>query len=486
MLIQYPEKLYIDGIWTDPSSSARIDVINCATEELFERVAEAKIADVQRAVAAARMAFDVGPWPRMTHLERATYMRRIADALDKRSDAHARIWTSESGVLFKDSAPRIPGLSDTYRYYADLAATYPFQERHNPTAGGKVALVVREPVGVVAAIVPWNGAPGLITNKVAPALVAGCTIVLKASPEAPGSAYLLAEACEEAGLPGGVLNILTADREVSETLVAHPGIDKVTFTGSTVAGRRIASVCGERIARCTLELGGKSPAIILDDFDVGEAAKAITSRATFLTGQVCWSITRVIVSRRRQDALVEAMAADFKRIQVGDPFDPKSGMGPLALSRQLERVEGYIAKGQAEGCRLVVGGKRPKGLTRGFFIEPTIFGNVDNAATIAQEEIFGPVLSVIGYDSEDQVVSIANDTIYGLNAVVFSNDIDRAYAIARGVRAGTVGHNAIRREPSLPFGGFKQSGLGREGGQEGIVPYTETKVLILEGMPTNV
>ena len=358
-LIQHPRKFFLDGRWADPSTSATIDLLNCATEALFETVAEAGDADVERAVSAAREAFDRGPWPQMSHEERATYLRAIADELDRRADRHARIWTTKSGLLLSHSRSRMRGLSDTYRFYADLAGTYPFQERHVPQSGGSVALVVREPVGVVAAIVPWNGAPGLITGKVAPALLAGCTVVLKASPEAPGSAYLLAEACEAAGLPPGVLNVLTADRAVSESLVRHPGIDKVTFTGSTVAGRRIASLCGERIARCTLELGGKSPAIVFDDFDVAAAARAVSSRATFLTGQVCWSITRVIVTRRRHDALVEALSADLGQVRVGDPFDDASGMGPLAMSRQRDRVEGYIAKGKAEGAKLATGGKRP-------------------------------------------------------------------------------------------------------------------------------
>jgi acyl-CoA reductase-like NAD-dependent aldehyde dehydrogenase len=484
-LIKYPRKFFLDGHWAEPSTSATIDLVHCATEALVETVAEAADADVERAVSAARKAFDRGPWPRMSHEERASCLQAVADELDRRADRHARIWTTESGLLLSHSRTRMRSLSDTYRFYADLAGTYPFRERHVPQSGGSVALVVREPVGVVAAIVPWNGAPGLIAGKVAPALLAGCTVVLKASPEAPGSAYLLAEACEAAGLPPGVLNVLTADRAVSESLVRHPGIDKVTFTGSTAAGRRIASLCGERIARCTLELGGKSPAVVFDDFDVEAAARAVSSRATFLTGQVCWSITRVIVSRSRHDALVDALSADLSRVRVGDPFDDASEMGPLAMSRQRDRVEDYITKGKAEGARLATGGKRPAHLDRGFFVEPTVFGDVDNNSTIAREEIFGPVVSVIPVDDEAQALEVANDTIYGLNAAVFTNDLDRAYTAARRIRAGTVGHNGIRREQGLPFGGFKQSGLGREGGREGLVPYLETKVLILDGMPGN-
>jgi aldehyde dehydrogenase (NAD+) len=339
-VIRNPDRFFIDGIWTDPSSTSKVDVINSATEEVFATVAEAQEADVNRAVAAARKAFDHGPWPRMSHDERAQHMRAIAGELDKLADTHAQIWTAESGVLHSLAKARMTGLSATYRVYADLAETYPFQERHPAQNGGNVALLVREPVGVVAAVVPWNGAPGLITSKVAPALLAGCTIILKASPEAPGSAYILAEACENAGLPPGVLNILTADRAVSELLVRHPDVDKVAFTGSTAAGRRIASLCGERIARCTLELGGKSPAVIFDDCDIPTAAKTIASRATFLTGQVCSSLTRIIVTRGRHDAMVDALSANFERVKVGDPFDAASGMGPLAMRRQRDRVEG--------------------------------------------------------------------------------------------------------------------------------------------------
>jgi aldehyde dehydrogenase (NAD+) len=482
-IIQHPDKLFIDGKWIDPSGTSKIDVINSASEELFATVAEAQAPDVDCAVAAARRAFDQGPWPRMSHEERAEYMRGLADQLDMLADKHAQIWTTESGVLHRLSKARMNGLSATYRSYADMAGTFPFQERHVPRNGGEVALLVREPVGVVAAIVPWNGAPGLITSKVAPALLAGCTIVLKASPEAPCSAYILAEACERAGFPPGVLNILTAEREVSELLVRHPGIDKVAFTGSTAAGRRIASICGERIARCTLELGGKSPAVIFDDYDIATAAKTIASRAIFLTGQVCSSLTRIVVTHHRHEAMVDALSANFEQVKVGDPFDPASEMGPLAMRRQRDRVEAYIQKGKTEGASLVTGGGRPPHLNRGFYIEPTVFGNVDNNSTIGREEIFGPVLSVIPADNEAHALDIANDTIYGLNASVFTNDVERAYAAARRLRSGSVGHNAFRNEQSLAFGGFKQSGIGREGGKEGLLSYLETKVIVLDEMP---
>jgi betaine-aldehyde dehydrogenase len=481
--IKYPDRFFIGGQWVKPSSTSSIEVLNSASEELFTSVAEAQAADVERAVAAAREAFDHGPWPRMTHRERAGYLRAIARELEARHDDLARIWTTESGVIQAYAQKRTPALVSTYNFYADLADTFPFVEEHKPALGGNVGLLVREPVGVVAAIIPWNGPSALISFKTAPALLAGCTMVLKSSPEAPTSAYVWAEIAEKIGLPPGVFNVITADREVSELLVRHPGVDKVTFTGSTAAGRRIASICGERIARCTLELGGKSAAVILDDYDVATAAKSIAGMATYLTGQVCASLTRIVVSRSRHDQMVEALSASFAEVRVGDPFDPASSMGPLAMSRQRDRVEGYIAKGKDEGAQLACGGRRPAHLNRGYFIEPTVFGNVNNNSTIAREEIFGPVLSVIPADNEKHAVQIANDTIYGLNASVFTNDIERAYATARELRSGTVGHNSFRADFSIAFGGFKQSGIGREGGVEGLRPYLEPKTLILDGLP---
>jgi acyl-CoA reductase-like NAD-dependent aldehyde dehydrogenase len=485
--IKHPDRLFIDGSWAAPSSARKIDVINSATEELFVSVAEAQKADVDRAVAAARKAFDRGPWPRLSHAERAKYLKAIARELAPRSDDLAQIWTTESGVIHGIAKGGSMGLGGIYEYYAGLAETFPFEEERKPgIASGNVGLIVREPVGVVAAIIPWNAPASLIAYKCAPALLAGCTVVLKSSPEAPGAAYVLAEICEAIGLPAGVLNVLTADREVSELLVRHPDVDKVTFTGSTAAGRKIASICGERIARCTLELGGKSAAVILDDFDIGRAAATIAGYAGFLTGQVCSSLTRIVVTKQRHDALVDALSASFSQVKVGDPYDATTGMGPLAMSRQRDRVEGYIEKGKAEGARLATGGARPKHLPRGYFIEPTVFGNVDNHSTIAREEIFGPVLSVIPADSEAAAVEIANDSIYGLNASVFTNDVERAYATARELRSGTVGHNSFRTDFHIAFGGFKQSGIGREGGTEGLYPFLETKTLLLDAKPTHV
>jgi acyl-CoA reductase-like NAD-dependent aldehyde dehydrogenase len=483
--IKHPDRFFIDGAWATPSSTAKIDVINSATEELFTQVAEAQAPDVERAVAAARQAFDRGPWPRLSHAERAQYLRAIGSEIDKRTDALAQIWTTESGVIHGIAKGGSAGIGNIYRFYAGLAETFPFEEQRKPGMGN-VGLLVREPVGVVTAIIPWNAPASLIAYKCAPALLAGCTVILKTSPEAPGAGYILAEACEAVGLPAGVVNVMTANREVSELLVRHAGVDKVTFTGSTAAGRKIGAICGERIARCTLELGGKSAAVILDDFDVDRAAKTISAFAGFLTGQVCSSLTRIVVSKHRHDALVDALAASFSQVKVGDPYAPTTAMGPLAMSRQRDRVEGYIAKGKEEGAVLATGGKRPKDLPRGWFIEPTVFGNVDNHSTIAREEIFGPVLSVIPAANEAAAVDIANDSIYGLNASVFTNDIERAYSTARELRSGTVGHNCFRTDFEIAFGGFKQSGIGREGGVEGLQPFLETKTVILDEKPAHV
>jgi betaine-aldehyde dehydrogenase len=290
----------------------------------------------------------------------------------------------------------------------------------------------------------------------------------------------MAEICEKVGLPPGVFNIVTADREVSEGLVRNPDIDKVTFTGSTVAGRKIASACGERIARYTLELGGKSPAIVLNDYDLGLAARTIASGLGYVTGQVCHSLTRVIVPRPRHNTMVEALSAAVNAMKVGDAFDPASDIGPLATATQRERVEAYIATGKAEGARLAAGGRRPAHLQRGFFLEPAVFGGVDNRSTIGREEIFGPVLCVIAANDEQHAVELANDSIYGLNASVFTNDLDRFHAVARQLRVGTVGQNASRTDFSIAFGGFKQSGVGREGGVDGLLPFLEAKTIVAD------
>jgi aldehyde dehydrogenase (NAD+) len=480
--LRYPDRFYIGGSWVAPSTAATITVTDSATEQPFLTVAEGAAADVSRAVAAAREAFDAGPWPRLTHAERADYLRALGAAIAKRGEQIAQIWPRESGALYAQARQAAAYSAAFFDRYAALADTFPFAEPATPS-DGDFGLLVREPVGVVGAIIPWNGPLDLATHKIGPALLAGCTVILKASPEAPGEACLVAEAAAEIGLPPGVLNVLTADREVSELLVTDPRVDKITFTGSTAAGRRIASLCGERVARCTLELGGKSAAVILDDADLAAAAATIAGAECLLAGQVCSSLTRVVVTRGRHDELVSALAAVFSQVKVGDPFDRQTQMGPLAAARQRDRVLGFIAQGVAEGATLATGGGRPQGLDRGWYVEPTVFAHVDNSAVIAREEIFGPVLSVIPAADERDAVRIANDTIYGLNASVFTPDVERALDIAGQLRAGTVGHNAFRTDFGMAFGGFKQSGIGREGVLEGVLPFLETKSIILNGVP---
>lgn len=482
---KHPREFYINGKWVTPSSGATIDVIAPATEEIYARVAAAQPLDIEHAVDAARKAFDHGSWPRMSHAERAAYLSAIGDELTRRAPDVAQVWPNEMGILYSMAQSHAGGVGGLYKYYAGLANSYPFEEERRTFSGAKLGLLVREPVGVVGAIIPWNGPIALIAFKLAPALLAGCTVVIKASPEAPGHALIMAEIAEAVKLPPGVLNVVTADREASEALVRHPGIDKIAFTGSSATGLHIASILGARMARYTLELGGKSAAIVLDDYDVETAARTIAGSACDLTGQVCASLTRMIVPRSRHDQFVEALSAEFSAVRVGDPFDSASQMGPLATQRQRDRVESYISKGRAAGYRITAGGGRPRHLRRGYFVEPTVFENVDNSSVIAREEIFGPVLSVIPARDEAEAIDIANDSPYGLNASVFTHDVDRAYAVARRLRSGTVGHNALRLDFTIAFGGFKQSGVGREGGREGLVPYLEAKTVLLDGTPAH-
>jgi len=476
--LKHPNSLFIGGDWIASSSGATSDVIDSASEAVIATVAHADAADVDKAVTAARRAFDEGEWPRLSHAERAVYLRAIAAAILRRGDEFARSWTLESGILYRIASERLAGImAGRFSVHADMAETFAFEEPHR-ASGGQAATLVREPVGVVAAIVPWNSPAALATYKCAPALLAGCTIVLKIPPEAPTSGYLLAEIFEEVGLPAGVVNVVAASREGSKALVSDPRVDKVTFTGSTAVGRDIASTLGDRIGRYTLELGGKSPAIVLGDFDLADAARTLASGISMLSGQVCHSLTRIVVPRPRHDAMVEALAAELGAMRVGDPFDPSSDLGPLSSERHRDSVERYIEIGQAEGARLVLGGGRPAHLDRGYYVEPTLFADVDNSSTIGQEEIFGPVLSVIAAADDDDAIRIANDTIFGLNATIFTNDDERFQHLARRIRAGTVGQNGSRTDVGIAFGGYKQSGVGREGGVDGLLPFLETKLLV--------
>ncbi|BAW24120.1 aldehyde dehydrogenase [Pseudomonas putida] len=477
--LSHPDKLFIAGHWVAPSTGGRIEVVSAYSEEVIATVGEAREADVDRAVVAARRAFDNGPWPRLSHLERAEWLRKLSEALAPRLPEIAQAWCEQIGALASVS-PFVVGAGHHWlNFYSDLAARYPFEEDRTPTDGKGRAIVIHEPVGVVAAIAPWNNPFGIMTGKIAPALLAGCTVIMKPAPETPIEAYIIAEAAEQIGLPPGVLNLVTAHRETADHLVRNPGVDKVSFTGSVAAGQRIATVCGQRIGRYTLELGGKSAAIVLDDYDIGQAAKVLASTITLSAGQVCATLSRAIVSRKRQAQLVEALSAELEAIRIGDPYDSAAQMGPLAMERQRARVEEYISIGQREGANLASGGRRPQHLSKGYYLEPTLFSGVERGMRIAQEEIFGPVLAVIPCDDEEDAIQIANDSPFGLYGAVFTNDSVRAYNVARGVRTGTVSQNAFRFDPSLPFGGFKLSGVGREGGAEGLAAYTELKSVLL-------
>ncbi|MBV2148109.1 aldehyde dehydrogenase [Sphingobium sp. AS12] len=477
--LTHPDSLYIDGTWVRPETDAIFTVIAAHSGSAFARVAEAGPADIHRAIAAARQAFDKGPWPRMSHVERAAWLNLIAQKLTERAPALAAAQSNQMGILASLAAPGSYAGTMIFTNYAALAETYPFVEQHKTITGG-AGLLVHEPVGVVAAIVPWNAPLSLMALKVAPALLAGCTMIVKASPEAPTEALILAEICDEIGLPAGVINVVTADRAVSELLVRHPDVDKVSFTGSSAAGRQIAAICGERIARCTLELGGKSAAVLLEDYDVEQAAQQLAAPLMYMNGQVCAALTRIVVPRRRQAVFTDAMAAAFAAIKVGDPFAEDSQLGPLATESQRHRVEGYIQRGQAEGATLAAGGKRPAQCNAGWFVEPTLFCDVNPNATIAQEEIFGPVAVIIPADDEDHAIAIANNSPFGLNSAVFTQDPQDAWRVGRQIRAGTVGHNGFKVDFNIAFGGFKQSGIGREGGAIGLRAYLEPKTMLID------
>lgn len=468
------DRLFIGGDWVTPSGTATIDVISPHTEEPVGRVPDGTPADMDRAVAAARQAFDEGPWPRMTMAERAEVVGRLAGLYAARQAEMAELITMEMGspITFSQLA-QAPQPLGMLQYFAGLGKTFAVEDER-PGLFGPVT-VRREPVGVVAAVVPWNVPQFVIMTKLAPALVAGCTVVVKPAPETPLDSYLLAEMIKEAGIPDGVVNIVAAGREAGEHLVSHPGVDKVAFTGSTAAGRRIAAICGEQLKRCSLELGGKSAAIILDDCDLGAAMGFLSIASLMNNGQACVAQTRILASRSRYDEVVQAVADMVSGQVVGDPADPATGIGPMVAKRQQDRVEGYIRVGIDEGAKPVVGGlDRPR--DRGWYVAPTVFAGVSNDMRIAREEIFGPVLAVIPYDDEADAVRIANDSDYGLSGTVWTGDTERGMDVARRVRTGTYGVNIMNTmEPSAPFGGFKASGIGRELGPEGMSAYLEYK-----------
>jgi aldehyde dehydrogenase (NAD+) len=466
---------FIDGDWAAPASGDTLQVVSPHSEQVVATVPEGSKADVDAAVAAARRAFDEGPWPRMTPEQRIEVVQNFSNLYAGKLGQMAEVISTEMGApLSFSNLAQAPAPWMQIETFLGIARTFPWEEARAGALGE--VLVRREPVGVVAAIPPWNVPQFTIMSKLVPALLAGCTVVVKPAPETPLDPYLMAELLQEAGVPAGVVNIVAAGREVGEHLVRHPGIDKVAFTGSTAAGRAIASICGEQLKRVSLELGGKSAAIVLDDADLAATMEGLKFTALMNSGQACVAQTRILASRSNYGAVVDALAETVSGMVVGDPMDPATEIGPMVAQRQQERVEKYIALGQEEGARVVVGGNgMPDGLSSGWYVRPTVFADVDNRMRIAQEEIFGPVLSVIAYDDVDDAVRIANDSEYGLAGTVWTGDVDAGLDVARRVRAGTYGVNTYTMDFAAPFGGFKSSGIGREFGPEGLAHYTELK-----------
>ncbi len=470
----HTDSLYMNGQWVPSTGAGRIDVVNASTEEVIDSVPQGTAEDVDRAVRAASDAFEA--WSTTSAAERAKFLRAIAEGIQARSAELVETVSKEVGspVWFSQLAQvGLPGID--VASVADIIENYQFEE----TVGS--SLVVKEPVGVVGCITPWNYPLHQITAKIAPALAVGCTVVLKPSEVAPLNAFILAEIIDSAGLPEGVFNLVTGyGTEVGEALASHPRVDMISFTGSTRAGRRVSALASETVKRVALELGGKSPNVVLEDADFERAVPDAISQCFINSGQTCSALTRLIVPRSRLAEVEEMARTVAESYKVGDPFEDGVGLGPVISGTQLERVTGYIRKGIDEGAKLIIGGpERPDGLEKGYYVRPTVFSEVRSDMTIAREEIFGPVLVILPYEDEEEAVRIANDTDYGLAGGVWAGDQERAKSVARRIRTGQVAINGGSFNPVAPFGGYKQSGNGRELGKFGIEEFLEIKAMQL-------
>jgi aldehyde dehydrogenase (NAD+) len=480
------DELYIGGEWVAGAGGERLEVRSPATLELVGEVPLATVEDMDRAVAAARVAFDAGPWPRLTMGERADRLTPLVAALQSMAADLDELVPLESGipVVFASGSSSIP----LVEYYLDLARSDAGDEvrQGRPGATGD-GIVRRVPVGVVAGITPWNGPVMQVLMKLVPALLAGCPVVIKPAPETPLSACKVAEALAAAELPRGVVSVVPGGRDLGEHLVGHPGVDHVSFTGSTRAGLEIAATCGRSMRRVNLELGGKSAAVLLDDVDLDATLPTVAQFGYFFNGEACAALTRVLAPRALYHDVLDGLEQIVSSYPVGDPLAADTFIGPLVTEAQRERVEGYVALGKDEGARIVCGGGRPEGLPEGmngWFVEPTLFAHVDNSMRVAREEIFGPVVAVIPYETVDEAIAITNDSDLGLAGAVFATDERRAFDVACRLRTGHVGINTLGMDWVLPFGGFKQSGVGRELGREGLATFQELQCIGLrEGSP---
>lgn len=471
-----PARFFVDGHFRTTNTVE--PVVEAATGEPLGAGAIVSEADIDHAVAAARSALP--DWQASSPEHRAGILTAMAEALKSRARSTSELVSRENGMpisLSRGANGAFPPA--LFRYYAQLITEVPVEEVRPSITGHTI--VRREAIGVVAAIIPWNYPQALAAMKVAPALAAGCPVVLKSSPETALDALVFAEAAVEAGLPSGVLNVVSGGPAVGAYLVAHPGVDKVAFTGSTATGRIVAEICGRLMRPVTLELGGKSAAIILDDADLDATLRGLRSASFVNNGQTCHLSSRILAPRSRYDEIVDAVAALADGMAVGDPLDPSTEIGPLVSSRQRERVLGYIDIGKNSGARLVAGGSPPEDQPRGWFVVPTVFADVANSDRLAREEIFGPVLTVSPYDTDDDAIALANDSDFGLAGTVWSTDTERATEVARAVRTGTIGVNEYQLDMRAPFGGIKASGMGRELGPEGLEAYRTLKSIYRAG-----